>query len=70
MLLAVAGGTSCSRTRDGRLYRVYHNMHARYNGFFYATEAMKEADTKLLEGYDFDNFYINSVIISFQRGWL
>ena len=52
MLLAVAGGTSCSRTRDGRLYRVYHNMHARYNGFFYATEAMDEADEKLREGYE------------------
>jgi len=52
MLLAVAGGTSCSRTRDGRLYRVYHNMHARYNGFFYATEAMEEADEKLRAGYE------------------
>ena len=51
-MLAVAGGTSCSRTRDGRLYRVYHNMHARYNGFFYATEAMDEADEKLREGYE------------------
>ena len=44
--------TGCSTTRDGFAYRAYHNMHAKYNGFFYATEAMKEAEQVLYEGYE------------------
>ncbi|MDG2209777.1 MAG: hypothetical protein P8K81_07295 [Flavobacteriales bacterium] len=44
--------SSCSTTRDGKLYRVYHNTHARFNGYFYAMEAMNEADVILLEGYE------------------
>ena len=44
--------TGCSTTRDGFAYRAYHNMHAKYNGFFYATEAMKEAEQVLNEGYE------------------
>src|SRR5210317_924326 len=44
--------TGCSTTRDGFAYRAYHNMHAKYNGFFYATEAMKEAELVLNEGYE------------------
>ncbi|MGA0435628.1 MAG: tetratricopeptide repeat protein, partial [Flavobacteriales bacterium] len=42
----------CSTTRDGRLYRIYHNVHAKYNGFYYATEAMEEADQLLYENYE------------------
>jgi tetratricopeptide (TPR) repeat protein len=49
IVLLLAG---CSTTRDGVAYRAYHNMHAKYNGFFYATEAMKEADAVLNEGYE------------------
>ena len=44
--------SSCSTTRDGKLYRVYHNTHARFNGYFYAMEAMNEADVILSEGYE------------------
>ena len=44
--------TGCSTTRDGFVYRAYHNMHAKYNGFFYATEAMKEAEQVLYDGYE------------------
>ena len=43
--------SGCSTTRDGLVYRAYHNMHAKYNGFFYANEAMEEADQVLYEGY-------------------
>jgi tetratricopeptide (TPR) repeat protein len=42
----------CSTTRDGRLYRVYHNMNSHYNGFFYASEAMDEADVTLKEDFE------------------
>ena len=40
---------SCTTERDGRAYRIFHNTTARYNGDFYATEALKEADAKLEE---------------------
>ena len=33
------------------LYRAYHNTHAKYNGFFYAKEAMAEAEVILFEEY-------------------
>ena len=49
LLFAAAG---CSNTRDGRAYRVYHNLHAHYNGFFYATEAMEEADETMYAEYE------------------
>jgi len=42
----------CSRTRDGRIYRLYHNVNARYNGFFYATESMREAQERLDSTYE------------------
>ncbi|MEY3010276.1 MAG: hypothetical protein RLZZ314_918 [Bacteroidota bacterium] len=40
---------SCTTTRDGRAYRLYHNTTAKYNGFFYANEALAEADEKLAD---------------------
>ena len=49
LLFAAAG---CSNTRDGRAYRIYHNLHAHYNGFFYATEAMEEADETMYAEYE------------------
>ena len=51
MGLTAMGLLGCSNTRDGRLYRLYHNMHAQYNGYFYANESMEEADESLREGY-------------------
>ena len=38
-------------------YRLYHNTNAEYNGFFYAAEAMKEAEQVLYEGYE-ENYQI------------
>ena len=42
----------CTTKRDGRPYRWYHNTHARFNGFFYAKEALREADVKIKESYN------------------
>ena len=39
----------CTTKRDGRAYRVYHNTTARYNGFYYANEAMAEAEKKIID---------------------
>ncbi len=40
---------SCTTKKDGFVYRVFHNTTARYNGYFYAKEAMREADMQLAE---------------------
>ena len=40
---------SCTTKRDGRAYRLFHNTTAKYNGFYYANEAHREADLKLQE---------------------
>ena len=52
ILLSVATIQSCTTKRDGRPYRWYHNTHARFNGFFYAKEALKEAEGKIKELYE------------------
>ena len=49
LVVALASLVSCTTERDGRAYRVFHNTTARYNGYFYANEALKEADVKLEE---------------------
>lgn len=48
---------ACTVEKDGLSYRVYHNTTARYNGFFYAKESLKEAMKKLLDSHeeDYDN---------------
>ena len=37
----------CTTKRDGRAYRIYHNTTAKFNGFYYANEAMAEAEKKI-----------------------
>ena len=61
LLLLIA---SCTTERDGFLYRGFHNMTARYNGFFYANESMKEADVVLLEAHIEDYDEILPIFIS------
>ena len=50
--LAAVTIQGCTTKRDGRAYRWYHNTHARFNGFFYAKEALAEADIKIEEAYE------------------
>lgn len=47
---------SCTTRKDGFAYRVFHNTTARYNGYFYAKEAMKEARFTLKQSHveDYD----------------
>ena len=49
LVVALVSLASCTTERDGRAYRVFHNTTARYNGYFYVNEALKEADIKLEE---------------------
>lgn len=46
LLLGLQG---CTTKRDGRVYRIYHNTHARFNGYHYAMLAMDEAEEKTNE---------------------
>lgn len=46
--------SGCTTERDGLMYRSYHNLTARYNGYFYAKESMREADGMLLESHEED----------------
>src|ERR1035437_284268 len=39
--------TSCTNTKNKFLYRKWHNMNARYNGYFYSRENMKESVAKV-----------------------
>lgn len=45
----------CSTERDSFVHRVYHNTTARYNGFFYAKESLREGKEKLIENHK-DNY--------------
>lgn len=51
LFLILAG---CTTTRDGFSYRVFHNTTARYNGYFYAKESMKEGQFMLAENHEED----------------
>ena len=47
----------CTNKKDGFVYRQFHNTTARYNGYFYSKEAMREADMELEKKQkdDYDN---------------
>ena len=36
------------------MHRGYHNLTARFNGYYYATESIKEGEEKIKESYKFD----------------
>ncbi|MFT5247277.1 MAG: tetratricopeptide (TPR) repeat protein [Gammaproteobacteria bacterium] len=46
--------TSCSTEKDGLTYRAFHNTTARYNGYFYAGESMRESQDILNEEHQDD----------------
>ena len=52
LLIVAANAVGCTTKRDGRAYRLYHNTHARFNGYYYATEALEDADEKILEFHE------------------
>ncbi len=41
--------SACTTQKDGFSYRVFHNTTAKFNGFFYSKESMKEAHAILKE---------------------
>jgi tetratricopeptide (TPR) repeat protein len=51
LLLVSLISATCSTTKNTFVTRNYHNMTARYNGYFYARESMKEAQSKIEKSY-------------------
>jgi tetratricopeptide (TPR) repeat protein len=43
--------SACSTTKNTVLHRGWHNMNARYNGYFYSRENMKESIKKVEKGH-------------------
>ncbi len=63
LALAMLSTFACTTRKDGFVYRVFHNTTARYNGYFYAKEAMRESQMTLNEKQEDDYDEILSVFI-------
>jgi tetratricopeptide (TPR) repeat protein len=48
----------CKTNKNTIVHRGYHNLTARYNGYYYATESIKEGEFKIRTSYryDYDRF--------------
>lgn len=51
VLLSVWG---CKTNKNTFIHRGYHNLTARYNGYYYATESIKEGEDKIRKSYKYD----------------
>lgn len=51
LLLALGG---CKTNKNTFVHRGYHNLTARFNGYYYATESIKEGEDKIRSTYEFD----------------
>jgi tetratricopeptide (TPR) repeat protein len=46
--------TGCKTNKNTFIHRGYHNLTARYNGYYYATESIKEGEEKIRASYKYD----------------
>lgn len=46
--------TGCKTNKNTFIHRGYHNLTARYNGYYYATESIKEGEEKIVSSYKYD----------------
>ncbi|MBC7695624.1 MAG: tetratricopeptide repeat protein [Burkholderiales bacterium] len=44
----------CKTNKNTFIHRGYHNLTARYNGYYYATESIKEGEYKIITSYKYD----------------
>ena len=54
LLLLMILSSACSRKRDGIYNRLYHNMTARYNGYFNAGEILRKSNDKIVAAHKED----------------
>lgn len=46
--------TGCKTNKNTFVHRGYHNLTARFNGYYYATESVKEGEEKIRSSYKYD----------------
>jgi tetratricopeptide (TPR) repeat protein len=46
--------SGCKTNKNTFIHRGYHNLTARFNGYYYATESIKEGEEKIRIGYKYD----------------
>jgi tetratricopeptide (TPR) repeat protein len=46
--------SACKTNKNTVVHRGYHNLTARFNGYYYATESIKEAENKIRADYKLD----------------
>ena len=46
--------SGCKTNKNTFVHRGYHNLTARYNGYYYATESIKEGEEKIRTTYKYD----------------
>ncbi|MBP8033803.1 MAG: tetratricopeptide repeat protein [Bacteroidia bacterium] len=46
--------TGCKTNKNTFIHRGYHNLTARFNGYYYATESIKEGEEKIRTSYKYD----------------
>ena len=46
--------TGCKTNKNTFVHRGYHNLTARFNGYYYATESIKEGESKIKDTYKYD----------------
>lgn len=51
LLILLSG---CKTNKNTFIHRGYHNLTARYNGYYYATESIKEGEEKIRTSYKYD----------------
>ena len=51
LLILLSG---CKTNKNTFIHRGYHNLTARFNGYYYATESIKEGEEKIRTGYKYD----------------
>lgn len=45
---------SCKTNKNTFVHRTFHNVTARYNGYYYATESIKEGEDKIRTAFKYD----------------
>ena len=53
-IIFVALFSGCKTNKNTFVHRAYHNLTARYNGYYYATESIKEGEEKIKVSYKYD----------------
>lgn len=46
--------SACKTNKNTFIHRGYHNLTARFNGYYYATESVKEGEEKIRTSYKYD----------------